>query len=305
MATTITPAVLQALQTDVRKIFQSAFRGTPTFYNEIATTVASSTAVNTYAWMKDLPRMREWLGPRVVNGLESVGYQLANKEYELTVGVRKTEIEDDQLGLFTPRVQMMAQQVAQLPDDLVLEALENGETATGFDGVAFFSTSHPALVSGGSNISNLSSASGGTSVLNATNFALHKAAMRRILGYDGKPLGINPDLLIVPPELEDTANTLMTAQYGASGATNIQRGQARVLVLPRLTDTNDWYLMDSSYPVKPFIFQNRKSPEFVSKINMNDDNVFYNKSYVWGADARAVAGYGMYFLIRKIKNTAP
>ena len=304
MATTITPAVLQALKTDVRKIFQSAFGSTPTFYRELATVVSSSTSVNTYSWMKDLPKMREWLGPRVVNGLESVAYQLENKEYELTVGVRRTDIEDDQLGLFTPRVQMMAQSVAQLPDDLILEALENGETGLAFDGAAFFSTSHLNYQTGAANVSNLSSASNGSSVLDATNFAAHKAAMRRIVGYDGKPLGINPDLLIVPPELEDTANTLMTAQYGSSGSTNIQRGQARVLVLPRLSDANDWYLMDSRYPVKPFIFQNRQSPEFVSKINMNDENVFWNKEYVWGADARAVAGYGMWHLIRKIKNTA-
>jgi len=177
-----------------------------------------------------------------------------------------------------------------------LAALENGTTNTSFDGVAFFSASHPSL-SGSGTQSNF--VSGGTA-LNAANFAAQKAAMRRLVGYDGDPLGINPNVLIVPPELEDTANTIVTAAFGASGATNIQRGQARVMVIERLSDTNDWYLMDSSLPIKPFLFQNRKSPEFVSKINMNDDNVFWNKEYVWGADARAAAGYGPWWLIRKI-----
>lgn len=54
-----------------------------------------------------------------------------------------------------------------------------------------------------------------------------------------------------------------------------------------------WYLMDLSKPLKPIIFQNRKSPMFVSNVSAggNNDHLFDTGEYKFGGEARGAAGY--------------
>jgi phage major head subunit gpT-like protein len=56
-----------------------------------------------------------------------------------------------------------------------------------------------------------------------------------------------------------------------------------------------WFLLDTTKVVKPFIFQNRRKFEFVSKTNPNDsDRVFERNEYTYGVDGRCNAGYGFW-----------
>lgn len=55
-----------------------------------------------------------------------------------------------------------------------------------------------------------------------------------------------------------------------------------------------WFLLDVSRAIKPIILQKRKDFEFVAKDQLTDDNVFKNKEFVYGADARANVGYGFW-----------
>lgn len=52
-----------------------------------------------------------------------------------------------------------------------------------------------------------------------------------------------------------------------------------------------WYLMATTGLVKPIILQERKAPEFVYRDDQKDDNVFFNKQFIYGVDARGAAGY--------------
>jgi phage major head subunit gpT-like protein len=47
------------------------------------------------------------------------------------------------------------------------------------------------------------------------------------------------------------------------------------------------------------VFQNRQNPEFVSKDDPTDDNVFMRRQFVYGVDARGNAGYSLPFLAYK------
>lgn len=60
-----------------------------------------------------------------------------------------------------------------------------------------------------------------------------------------------------------------------------------------------WYLIDDSKVVKPFIYQERRPIKLTPKFSLDDDNVFYRNEFVWGADGRMNAGYGMYQLAFK------
>ena len=119
-------------------------------------------------------------------------------------------------------------------------------------------------------------------------------------GEDGEPLGVQPTALVVPPQLEDTANTIVTAEFGASGATNVQKSQARVIVVPQLANLpTEWYLADDSNAIKGLIWQLREAPIFTPKTNFTDDNVFFEDQFVWGVNAEGVAGYGPWFLMAR------
>jgi phage major head subunit gpT-like protein len=71
--------------------------------------------------------------------------------------------------------------------------------------------------------------------LDATNFNAALAAMQSMTGDNGKPLGIRPSLLVVPPTLRASALSLVRAENDAAGATNINRDAVDVLVSPWLS----------------------------------------------------------------------
>lgn len=65
-----------------------------------------------------------------------------------------------------------------------------------------------------------------------------------------------------------------------------------------------WFLMDLSRQyMKPLIFQERKAAEFVSLNRATDPNVFLERQYLFGAEARYVAGFGFHQLAYGSKAT--
>lgn len=290
----ITNASLAALRTNFSNIFQSAFASAPVFADQLATTVASSTGVNTYGFLDRIPKMREWVGERQIQNLKEYGATIVNKPYELTIGVDRDDIEDDNLGVYAPLMAEMGRQAAKWPDQLLVAAMQAGTSTAGFDGVNFFSNAHPLS---GSNQSNNFT----TTALTAPNYASTRASMMALVGADGQPLGVMPDLLVVPPQLEGAARTILNAEMIADvnggGTTNIWRNSARLLVVPELANEGTtWYLVDSSKGVKPFIFQNRKSPLLTMKDGESDDNVFHQRQFIYGAESRGAVGYALWFL---------
>lgn len=296
--TTITPGIIRALRTQFNGSFQSAFSDAPVYHDRLATVVPSSTRSNTYGWMAKIPKIREWIGERVVHRLAGRGFEIVNKDFELTVGVDRNDIEDENLGIYTPLMQQMGAEAKKHPDDLVFALITGGASAECFDGQFFFDTDHPV---------DLDDASKGvqsnalTLALNADNLMAARKAMMDFKGENGRPLGVRPTLLLVPTALEKTARDILAASALANGADNTIKGIVEYLVIPELgaafggSDTA-WYLLDTSKPIKPFIFQTRQPHQFVQKTSVSDESVFWTKEYIWGTNARYNAGYGLWFL---------
>lgn len=55
-----------------------------------------------------------------------------------------------------------------------------------------------------------------------------------------------------------------------------------------------WFLLDVRRAVKPIILQKRKDFEFTHLDKLSDLNVFMNKEFMYGADARANTGFGFW-----------
>lgn len=76
---------------------------------------------------------------------------------------------------------------------------------------------------------------GSKQTLDATSYAAARTALMGLKGENGKPLGVRPSLLVVPPSLEGAALQLLQAEKNANGSTNIYQNTAQLLVTPWLS----------------------------------------------------------------------
>lgn len=279
---------IRALSVTVSAAFNKAFQSTKPWYPRIASVVKSSTAKNIYPMMESFVRLREWVDERIIQNLRAHKWEIENRTFEGTVAIKREDVEDDNVGVYSPMIQDLGIAAAKHPDQLVAELLLNGHTNEIWDGKKFFDTGHPVGDFTYDNKFNLA--------LNADNYATVRAAMGQITDASGKPLGIVPNLLVVPPQLEGTARQILNAE-AIAGTTNIWRNSADVMVIPELASAPQrWFLLDVSRAMKPFIVQVRRRPQLVSKTKVTDENVFWHNEFVYGVDYRGNAGYGLWQL---------
>lgn len=146
----INSAALQALRVGFNTEYQNAFDAVPKLKDRVAKTVRSTTAMNTYGWLKSLTGMREWIGSRTIDNLSEASYTILNKSFEKTIGVIRDNIEDDNLGMYSDGFTMMGDGAGRLPEELVWGLLKNGFSTNCWDGQFFFDTDHPVLLADGS-----------------------------------------------------------------------------------------------------------------------------------------------------------
>ena len=75
---------------------------------------------------------------------------------------------------------------------------------------------------------------GSKQTLNAANYAVGRGALMAMKGDGGRPLGLVPNLLVVPPALESAGRKILNSEYGTAGETNEWKGTAELLVVPWL-----------------------------------------------------------------------
>lgn len=305
----ITPTALDAFFKGLNTKFREGFTALPTFHQDVATIVPSTTRSNIYPWLAKIPGMREWVGPRVVNNISVKSYELANKHWEDTIAVDRNDLEDDQYGFYGNVAEMLGQETREWNDVEMARVIEAGTTELCWDGQYFFDTDHPVdpdgLVSG-TNSNKLVGAGYDIAVADPlVPFGAARAAMMLWKREDGRQMATIGDTIMVHPNEEKYAlqiqKALLTAQAvgsAAAGVTNVFAGSVNVIVNPHLkvTTGRPWYLLCTKRAIKPFLWQNRKAAELVSRVALTDENVYRLKQFEWGVDLRGAAGYSFPFL---------
>lgn len=277
---------VQGITTGFKTIFNKVFTETTTLWDKVATKVPSETGEENYKWLGKLPRMREWIGDREIQNLAASDYTIKNKDFELTIGVDRNDIEDDKLGIYNPVIQDIAQSTKTFPDNLVFKLLKDGFNLTCYDGKPFFSDTHKV---GKKTVSNK-----GRKKLTHESYGAARSLLMSLKDENGDSLNIIPNILVVPPALEAKAREILIADM-KDGSTNIYKGTAEVLVVPELAGSDEaWYLLCTKKALKPIIYQERKKPKFDALINDSNENVFMRKQFLYGVHARANVGYGFW-----------
>lgn len=278
MPRVITPSLLDAIFQGYNFRFNDAFKGITPTWSKVAMEVPSSGSAENYGWLGQMPRIREWIGDRVINTLDSFGYQIKNKTFESSFALKREQIEDDQFGLFSPVAAEFGRSVALFPDELVYGLFSAGFATHCFDGQNFFDTNHPVKDANGNPtfVSNVQAGSGpswflldttksikpfifqnrrkfefvaktnpqtsdqvfktnefiygvdgrcnagfgfwqlaygSNAPLNRANFRAARQAMLTLKADFGRPLGINPSVLVCGPSLEATARDLFKSDF--------------------------------------------------------------------------------------------
>lgn len=265
----------------------------------IATTVKATQKEQKYGWLGKMPKVREWIGDRVIQNISEHDYAIKEKAFELTVGVDRDDIETDNLGHYALLFEGIGEASVLDPEQMVWDLLAAGFTTPCYDGQYFFDTDHPVLDENGvaQSVANTDGGAGtawflmdttrvikplikqvrrdfgsivsldretdenvfmrneyiygidarmnfgfgfwqmawgSKQTLNAENYGEARAALSGMKGDYGRPLGLKPNLLIVPPSLESAGLKLLNSENASGGETNEWKGTAELLVVPWL-----------------------------------------------------------------------
>ena len=289
----VNKANLTAVFINLKTIFNKAFDAAPSIWEKTTMKVPSGSSQNNYPWLSQFPKMRKWIGDKVIKKLAAHTYTVVNDDWEATVEVDRNDIKDDNLGMYGPQAQEAGFSAKQLPDEIDADLKNNAFANQCYDGQYYYDTDHPVA---GESVSNK-----GTAALSAANKAAaaasYGAARLAIMSFtddEKRPLGLVPDVLEVGPALEATGKILVGNPKLEDDKPNPYHGTATLVVNPRLTSATQWMLHVTNRPLKPFFYQDREAPNFVQQTTPESDSVFMRKKFRFGAEARAAGGYGLW-----------
>lgn len=176
------------------------------------------------------------------------GYKttFTHKEYPLKIGIRRKLLEDNNFPEIM-NIPMRLGDRAALKREVDAASVFNNafdDTYAGADAVGLCSTAHPnsphKTASTQSNEFTLP--------LTKDNVATIREAMMAFTDDNGNKVAVTPNLLVVPPALEDEGIVIaksMNDPTSANNAVNPQAGRWMVQPWHYLTDANAWFMIDS------------------------------------------------------------
>ena len=283
------------LEKGLRADFMKAYNATEsTMLMNAAMKVDSSAASEKFGWLGQAPTMQEYKDEKIPKGLLDFDYTIKNVPYEATIKVDKFALRNDQLQGVQVRIRDLAARAKIFPAKLLMQLLVAGTSQLCYDGQAFFSNSHSEGDSGTQD--NLLGGSGTTLAALKLDFETARAAMLSYKDDTGEPFyedELGMDLLVVcSPTLQPRFAELFTAAE-ISGTTNVLKGAAKVMSSSRLTDADDWYLLNMAGPIKPLILQENMPVEF-GALEGDSDEGFKRRMYLYGVEWYGNVGFGLW-----------
>jgi phage major head subunit gpT-like protein len=227
----------------------------------------------TYDWLGAAPQMREWLAEKRAQGLLKQTWDVVVKRFEASIDVDIDALRDGRGNPYGMRIREMARNAARMRYNLLSDIIRTNPLC--YDGQNFFDTDHSEGASGTQ--SNSLTGSGTTQANIETDFY---ASRSKLMGYkDDKGETMAPTmfrpLVWIPndPTLEQRFRTLQGATL-ISNTSNILANAFEIVVDPRLTDANDWFMFRLDGIMKPFVFINREAPNYEDDFGSNNEATF-------------------------------
>lgn len=231
----------------------------PTLYN----VRGSDSAYEEFA---DIHGLRDWFPYKgAIEYAEPVrgwSTRITHEEYVQAMEFEKRFLADNKYQAIADDVGMMGMSAARTREKHAASVFNNAFSSSylGGDGVALCG-SHPYNPTNSNTQSNA-----GSSALDATAVGATIALMAAFKDGIGNHLSVMPDTIIVPPALVQTAYVALNTPQKPGGANNDLNFAAsqswNVVAWKYLTDTNNWFMVDSSLMRRSLYWFDREPVQF-------------------------------------------
>ena len=231
--------------------------------------------------MGSAPRLKKVIeNAEITRGaLKDSAETYAIEGYGVIVELSWRAIVNDDLGAFGRLPAAMAAEVAQLHSDVMWEMILANPTLDA-DGVQVFHSTHANVAASGT-------------ALDVTNVSAARLAMRKQKDMGtpttaGRFLAVEPNILVVGPELETAAFQLVNATIvpNTIGSANPFKGMFEIVVDPRIEDKS-WYLFDGSPRLDGIEYAYLNGKEYW----MEQDRNFNTSGYAWKIESAFGASF--------------
>ena len=217
-----------------------------------------------------------------------------HKEYALDVSIQRKLLDDSNWAELNAIPTRIGRSAATKREVNAASVFNNATSASflGGDGVALLSNSHPLSPAKTNDTQdNLYALA-----LTKDNLGTVREAMMAFTDDVGELVAAVPNMLLVPPELEDTAIEIVRSiQDPDSGNNTInpQAGRFQVVTWHHLTDANRWYVIDANLMMQSLFWFDRSpltiNPKVEDKTIQATWRAYMRYSYGW-SDYRWVIG---------------
>jgi phage major head subunit gpT-like protein len=279
--------------------------------------VQRSKNLREYPFYGDVGLVEEDRGNVEYDELERYKFSLLSEPYRNSFRVYRKDVADSEIQYVPGKTQDLFNTMLRHRDQLTTLLLEDGETLKAFDDLAYFSNRADQF-------NNLIAGTGTDLAKLQNDLKLVRVAAMRAKSHRGNPMYIRPNIVMVPPELEDVFLRLQTATYGfvqiagnpVVGDPKMGNVSARyitqLIVNPYLVDTNDWYMMYGSANTRPFILQTGATIPAIGpgafsrreiRVEVDMSQAIAGDYYGIVARTRHIAGFGIPQMCFKVKNS--
>jgi phage major head subunit gpT-like protein len=184
-----------------------------------------------------------------------------HKEYARGIRIARKLLDDGDYGLIESMTLENAEGFSRTQSNHMVSVFNNAFSSsyTGPDGKALCATNH-------SSGSKPSFNNKGTSALTHDNVVATRQLMRRFKDEAGNTIAVNPNILVVPTELEATAYEITQSVGRSDNANNAANVNSKMgyIVEPLLSDANNWFMVDSGLASMYLRWFWRVQPEFLA-----------------------------------------
>lgn len=260
------------LEPGLRKIFMESYTELPEQYSQVFNVQTSNKAIETDLRMggfglwekKDSAGAVKYQDP-----VDPQALQYIHEEFASGFEIERKFIDDEQYNQISKMSKSLGRAARATIETKAAQIFNDAFTVNGFDGVPLISATHKRL-DGGSMSNRLQALNGGIAdgALSDRNLKAALIQIRKQVDDRGILIQTKPSVLVIPPELEYTANTLLqsanlSAQGTGSGMTNdknVIQNRFKVVVMDYLTSDKAWFLLDPAVAELNFFW--RKKLEF-------------------------------------------
>ena len=252
----------------VTKIFWDTYDQLPSRIGDLYAMQSSSDQYETYSQVGALPNYDEFTGS-VAYKAQNQGYdtRFTHLEFASGVQIERELFDDDRHGVWERRpsaLAMAANRTRETHGARVLNMAFSVDTyfSNNTEAVAVCSNSHTTTSGAGtgSGFDNLTTAS-----LSAVSVAAARIQHVGLRGDQAERISLMPNELWVPPDLYDIAYEIADSQGKpdtANNNANVHFGKYTVKEWNYMTDTNNWFLMDSGMRKQSLFWFERIPLEF-------------------------------------------